>query len=532
MSVNSLRSVPFWHDGVQPPLWPALRDNVTTDVCVIGAGIAGLTTAWMLAKAGMSVAVLEALDLAAGETSRSTAHIAVPDDGYWEIEREHGIVAARHVADSFGKAIDTIESIVTEDSIACDFERVDGLLVSCAADPGTALTRELEAARRADVEVELLSQTPEGYAGFEGPCLRFPRQGQLHPFKYLLGLAAALPRRCALFTGTRATAIEDIGDGVVVRTDGGTVHAGAAVVATNTPFNERLGLHLRQAAYQTYVVAGLIHKDTLPRRLFWDDGDPYHYVRLAPYDASHDVLIVGGEDHRTGQEDNTASAFDELEDWVARHLPAPDTFRWRWSGEIIEPVDYLASLGREPGSRNVYLISGDSGNGITHGTIGARIVSSLVLGQSEPWAEVYDPARSRTQQVVKLAQQQADIAAQYTRWLTAGDVPDVSEIGYECGAIIRRGLHKIAVYRNNEGDLYANSAVCPHMGCIVQWNCAERTWDCPCHGSRFTAYGALLHGPADRRLTSFNQPHRLQRLIGDADASNDRNKTTRTDRHN
>ena len=511
---TSPRSRSFWHTGITPTPYPPLRDNVTADVCVIGGGIAGMTSAWLLSKAGFSVAVLEALDLAAGETSRSTAHIAVPDDRYWVIERDHGIDGAQQVAASFAAAIDQIESIVREARISCDFARVDGYLVSCADDPDAALQRELEAAQRAGVVVEKVDAA-HGFSGL-GPALRFPHQAQFHPFSYLTGLAAALPRKCALFEGTRALAIDEFDDHAIVRTTGGTVRADWVIVATNTPFNERFGLHVRQFAYQTYVVAGLVPRGSVPQILVWDDGDPYHYIRTAPYDERADVVIVGGEDHKTGHETDTLSSYAALETWIAQHLPALKSIHWHWSGEIIEPLDGLANLGREPGSKRTFVISGDSGNGITHATIGASLISAQIQGVRLPWEKVYDPARSQAKHFPHLLKEQADIASQYTDWLSAGDAPDVGEIGFDSGAVIRHGLTKIAVYRDNHGDLFAHSATCPHLGCIVQWNPAERTWDCPCHGSRFSAYGALLHGPAQHGLSSLNQPSRLERLSEDA----------------
>lgn len=515
MSTSVPRSISFWHETAAAPVYPPLRDSVTADVCVIGAGIAGLSTAYMLSKAGMSVAILEALDLGAGETSRSTAHIAVPDDRYWVIEKDHGEAAARTIADSFAGAIDLIESIVEEAGIECDFERLDGYLFSCEDDPVAALIRERDAARRAGVDVELLSSSPGDQRNF-GPCLRFPRQAQFNPFKYLIGLAQVLPRGCSLYTGTRALAVDETEEGVMVKIDGGLVTARKAVVATNTPFNERFGLHLVQSAFQTYVVAAPIRKG-LPRMLLWDDADPYHYVRFAPYDDEYDVLIVGGEDHKTGQESDPAEHFDRLEKWMARHFHDVEPVRWRWSGEIMEPLDAIANLGREPRSEHVFLITGDSGNGITHATVGARIVSDLILERDSLWSGVYDPSRPQASHALEFTKEQANIATQYADWLTAGDVDDVSHIAREAGAVIRRGLRKIAVYRDGNGDLFASSATCPHMGCVVQWNNAEKTWDCPCHGSRFTAHGALLHGPADRRLRSMNSPDQLEDLLADAE---------------
>ena len=511
MTSTSVRSLAFWHDGVQSPAYLPLRDKVTADVCVIGGGIAGLTTARLLSQAGLSVAVLEAIDLTAGETSRSTAHIAVPDDRYSELEKSFGAEGARQIADSFAHAADLIESIVAESHLACDFERLDGYLVSCESDPLAALRQEQQAAQRAGVACELLTSAPE-LEEF-GPALCFSRQAQFHPLKYIVGLAESLPRTTAIYCGTRATHVEETAAGVTVRTEGGgVVSAGAAVVATNTPFNERLGIHLRQYAYQTYAIAAPIRKGSLPRMLFWDDGDPYHYVRLAPFDAEHDVLIVGGEDHKTGEGPHADEPFLRLEEWTRRHFKSVGPIQWRWSGEIMEPMDAIANLGREPGSRNIYLITGDSGNGITHSTIGARIVSDLILDRGTPYP-VYDPSRSRYQHAMEFAKEQADIAAHYGDWLTGGDADDASAIDHDSGAIIRRGLRKYAVYRDSQGDLYVNSATCPHMGCVVQWNAVEKTWDCPCHGSRFTAHGALLHGPADRRLRAMNEPNSVDQVL-------------------
>src|SRR4051794_13090307 len=478
MSSTPIRSTAFWHEGVQVPGCPPLRDKVSADVCVIGAGIAGLTSARLLADAGLSVAVLEAIDLTAGETSRSTAHIAIPDDRYSILEKSFGEDGARQIADSFGHAIDLIESIILHSNIQCDFERLDGFLVSCAPDPLGTLRQEHGAARRAGAVCELLSSAPGELEEF-GPALRFPRQAQFHPLKYIVGLAQTLPRTAPIFCGTRATAIEEAADGVTVRTEGGgTVSAGAVVVATNTPFNERLGMHLRQYPYQTYAIGALVRKGALPHRLLWDDLDPYHYVRLTPRDADYDVLIVGGEDHKTGEGPRGEEPFTHLEQWTRQHFSAAGAVQWGWSGEEMEPMDAIANLGREPGSRNVYLITGDSGNGITHATIGARIVSDLILDRRPTW-DVYDPARSRFQHAGEFAKEQAEIAAHYADWLTGGDRDTAEAIEPESGAILRRGLRKYAVYRDAQGDLFVNSATCPHMGCVVQWNGIEKTWDCP-----------------------------------------------------
>lgn len=222
----------LWSATVDMPVYPPLSANIDAEVCVVGAGLAGLTTAYLLARQGVSVAVIEALDIGAGETSRTTAHIAVPDDRYWHIEQAYGGEAARLVAESFAAAIDTIETTARTEQIDCAFERLDGYLFSCASDPRSELQREIEAARRAGVEVTMEDRAPVStLAG--GPCLRFPRQGQFHPLRYLSGLTRAIERRGGvIFAGTRVLDVEERHGGASVRTGTGKVTADCAVVAT------------------------------------------------------------------------------------------------------------------------------------------------------------------------------------------------------------------------------------------------------------------------------------------------------------
>ncbi|MGH8185692.1 MAG: NAD(P)/FAD-dependent oxidoreductase, partial [Steroidobacteraceae bacterium] len=317
MESELLQPKSVWTATAQMPVYPPLSANITAEVCVIGAGLAGLTTAYLLARQGVRVAVVEALGLGSGETGRTTAHIATPDDRYRQIEEKYGAEAAKIVAASFAAAIDLIEMTARTEQIDCGFERVDGYLYSCSEYPETTLRKELEAAQRAGVDVTLEEHVPVETLA-EGPCLRFRNQGQFHPLRYLEGLAKAIERRGGvIFSGTRVVEVEERDGGVVVGTATGKITADAAVVATNTPFNERFAIHTKQNAYQTYVVAALVKKGSLPRALIWDDADPYHYVRLAPdIDAGHDLLIVGGADHKTGQEPDPDSHYRELEVWL------------------------------------------------------------------------------------------------------------------------------------------------------------------------------------------------------------------------
>jgi nitrite reductase/ring-hydroxylating ferredoxin subunit len=212
--------------------------------------------------------------------------------------------------------------------------------------------------------------------------------------------------------------------------------------------------------------------------------------------AAHEVLIVGGEDHKTGQADDTNERFERLEAWTRERFPTSGVMEFRWSGQIMEPVDSLAFIGRNPGDQNIYVVTGDSGNGMTHGTIAGILLTDLILGRENEWATLYDPSRISLRAMPEFAKENLNAMAQFSDYVTSGDVDDVRKIAEGAGAVIRRGLRKVAVYRDTHGVVHELSAVCPHLGCIVDWNSTERSWDCPCHGSRFDSSGKVVNGPA------------------------------------
>ncbi len=477
-----------------------LEENADADVCVIGAGIAGLTAAYLLARNGRRVIVLDDGAIGGGETSRTTAHLVTAlDDRYYDLARLHGADGARLAARSHAAAIDQIEAIIAEERIDCAFARVDGYLFVPPGDDPSVLDDELEAARNAGLGgVTKMDRAP--LESFDtGPCLRFPDQAQFHPLHYLAALAAACEARGGrIFTGTHATRIEG-GREASVQTRGGvTVSAGAIVVATNTPVNDIVTMHTKQAAYRTFVIGLPVPSGSVTRALYWDTPDPYHYVRLAGAgDEGTEILIVGGEDHKTGQADDAEDRFARLEAWARERFPIAGERLHAWSGQVMEPVDGLAFIGRNPGdARNVFIATGDSGNGMTHGTIAGMLITDLILGKPNPWKTLYDPSRITLRASADFARENLNVAAQYADLVTGGDIASVDELAPDSGAVIRRGAHKVAVYRDAQGVLHEKSAACTHLGCIVQWNHTEKTWDCPCHGSRFTALGEVVNGPA------------------------------------
>jgi glycine/D-amino acid oxidase-like deaminating enzyme/nitrite reductase/ring-hydroxylating ferredoxin subunit len=424
--------------------------------------------------------------------------------------RLHGVDGARLACDSHRSAIARIESICERERIDADFARVSGYLLLSPEHDERYLDDEMDAARQAGVDVEKLPRAE--VQGFDtGVCLHFPRQAQFHPLKYLNGVINAFKRSGGqLYGGTRATGLSG-GPRVTIDTaHGARISARAAVVATNVPFNDRVAIHTKQAPYTTYVIAARTPRGAITPALFWDTHDPYHYVRLQKMTnadvggdnaGKFDLLIVGGADHKTAQASDTEERFSSLESWMRERFAKAGEIEYRWSGQVMETQDGLAFIGRNPlDADNVYVVTGDSGMGMTHGTIAGMLLTDLIQGRPNRWSELYDPSRIRLGAAGDFLKENLNVAAQFASYLTPGEVSSVDEITPNTGAIVRDGLRKLAVFRDEAGQVHRLSAVCPHLGCIVGWNKASSTWDCPCHGSRFDAHGLVVNGPASTDL--------------------------------
>jgi glycine/D-amino acid oxidase-like deaminating enzyme/nitrite reductase/ring-hydroxylating ferredoxin subunit len=468
-----------------------------------------MTTAYLLAREGRRVVVLDDGPIGGGETGRTTAHFTnAIDDRYHHVERMHGEKGARLVAESHTKAIDRAEEIVGRERIACEFERLDGYLFVPPGESTEPLERELTATTRAGVPgVQRVARAPLDFD--TGPALLFPRQAQLHPLRYLAGLRAAIEAAGGrIHTGTHVVEVEESKPARVKTGGGAGVSAASVVIATNTPVIDRTAIHTKQAPYRTYVVAFRVPRGKVNRGLYWDtserrgDPDPYHYVRTFRSSGSeHETLISGGADHMTGHADDAEARFARIERWTRERFPSAGAIERRWSGQVMEPFDSLAFLGRNPGSKDhIFVITGDSGNGMTHCTIGAMLVTDLILGRDNPWASLYDPSRITLRAAVpflKFNMQPPPKGVEVT------DEKDVARGG---GALVRRGADVVAVHRDEKGVCHRLSPVCPHLGCYVHWNTGEKSWDCPCHGSRFDRFGKVISGPANVDLAPGNAP--------------------------
>jgi glycine/D-amino acid oxidase-like deaminating enzyme/nitrite reductase/ring-hydroxylating ferredoxin subunit len=499
-----------WAATVEMPAAKPLTRDVHADVCIVGAGIAGLTTGYLLMRAGKRIVILDDGGMASGMTQVTTAHLSnAIDDRFTNIEYWHGERGAFIAAESHAAAIDRIESIAKELKVDCDFERIDGYLFLAPGDKRETLEKELAAARRAGLTAEMVTRAPLDYD--TGPAIRFPNQARFHPLKYLAAVADAIRAGGGMvYTNSHADRVEG-GEKATVQVGDHKVTADAVVVATNSPINDMLAIHTKQAPYMTYVIGARVPVGSVTDALYWDTEDYYHYVRLQrvhPGEAGsnshgeYDLLIVGGEDHKSGQADDTAQRHARLEAWARARFPMIEDIEFVWGGQVMETIDGLAFIGRNPMDKgNVYIVTGDSGMGMTHGTIAGMLLTDLILGRPNPWAALYDPSRKTLRAARNFARETMNMAGAYVvDWLSGSEVESIREIELESGAVLRRGLSKVAVYRDEAGKVHEMSAVCPHLGCIVHWNGAEKTWDCPCHGSRFDKLGKVTNGPSNSDL--------------------------------
>ncbi len=504
--ITSGHNISLWVDTVLPLKFGKLSNNLETDIVIVGGGLAGLSVAYCLSKAGRKVAVIEDGYLGSGETGRTTAHITnALDDRYFEIQKIHGKDVAQLAAESHTEAIEFISKTVLAEHIDCDFKRVDGYLFPHPSDNRKTVDDEFIATREAGMNTSLSEKTNSGIIELIGPFLTFKDQAQFHPLKYLKGLADAIIKNGGkIFTESRVEEINK--DGVKIKDI--EVKANHIVVTTNTPINDWVTMHTKQFPYRSYVIAVMIPKDSLKPALWWDTGDhdsrwiamPYHYVRTYDYNDQNDMLIVGGQDHKTGQADGELLPEEEryyaLRAWASQHFPMIGEEIYRWSGQVMEPIDALAFIGRNPGDKNIYIATGDSGNGMTHCTIAGILISDLILEKENPWEKLYDPSRLMFHSLGDYLHEVGNMAAQYVDLISPEDISSTSELKAGQGAIISKGLKKIAVYKDDKGKVSAYSAICSHLGCVLQWNADEKSFDCPCHGSRFTYEGKLINGPA------------------------------------
>jgi Rieske Fe-S protein len=334
--------------------------------------------------------------------------------------------------------------------------------------------------------------------GCEGRhVLRYPRQATFHPLKYLAGVAKACSENGVTFF--RDSPVDEVTEdnGVVtVKAARGTIRAKHAVVATNSSISDRFAIHTKTAPYRTYVITFEIKRGAIPDALYWDTEDPYHYVRLQPGPANTDYVLVGGEDHKSGEADDADERFDRLEAWARSLVSGIGKETHRWSGQVLDTIDYAGFIGRDSGGKNIYVAMGDSGQGLTHGVAGAMLNTSLVFGEDHPWKDIYEPGRVPLKAAKNFVTENSTALKSFAEYAAPGEINSLDDLKLGKGAVVRRGLKKLAAFRDEAGALHLRLASCTHVGCHLHWNSFETCWDCPCHGSMFDVDGQPINAPA------------------------------------
>jgi glycine/D-amino acid oxidase-like deaminating enzyme/nitrite reductase/ring-hydroxylating ferredoxin subunit len=480
-----------------------LSQSVTADVVVIGSGIAGLSTAYELGVSGAKVVLVDRGPIARGMSARTSAHLtSALDDFYHAFISIRGEDIARRHFESQAAAIQRIGEIQESEGLDCDFARLPAYLFLAGEEKPETLANERDALDTVGLTGSKVVQSAKvSHRLSDGPCLVIPDQGRFHPLKYLDGLAAASERRgVKLFSDTCVTQINEQGTGVAVETRGGhRIIAGAAVVATNTPINDRLTIHAKQAPYRTYVLTAVIPEGKIDDVLYWDTEDPYHYVRLHPF-SDEMLILVGGEDHKSGTADDADQRFVALEQWARERFPEMGAIRHRWSGQVMDTIDFAAFIGPNPGNERIFVATGDSGQGITHGVVASLLLPALISGKDHRWAETYSPARKPLKSARKFLGESVDVLKSMAEHLLPGEIDSEEQLAPGAGGILRDGARTLAVCRDERGTVHRLSASCSHAGCIVHWNGFEQCWDCPCHGSHFAPDGTALNAPAIQPL--------------------------------
>lgn len=496
---NFLKSI--WQDASTAPSFHSLTSDLQTDVVVVGAGITGITTAYLLAKQGVKVVVLESDKLGSGCTAFSTGHLTSSlDADYSFVSSAIDKETARKVAFSMQNAINFIEQVCKDENIACDFARLSAYQYTEDESSVQDVNDEGKATIEAGLNAFFTNTIPLPFSVKR--AFELKDQGEFNALKYIYGLAQCIVRDGGqIFEKTHVTDVDDSEPCVVTTKNGQKITAKHVVLATHTPIQFNI-TQAEMIPYRSYVVAAKVEKDKVAKGLYWDVLKHYHYIRTYEMNGEN-YLIIGGEDHKVGE-----SGYDENEsfrrlEFYAKAKFGITEFSHRWSSQHFEAADGLPYIGRSPFGKNKYIATGFTGDGLTFGVVSALLLSDLLTGKDNPLAKVYAPNRANIVASAKdWVEENLTTMYHFVKDRLTTDASEAAEVPRGEGRIVRVEGKQLAVYRDDNDVVHALSPVCTHMHCIVQWNDSDKSWDCPCHGARFEAStGEVLNGPAVRALT-------------------------------
>ncbi|HJR46365.1 MAG TPA: FAD-dependent oxidoreductase [Actinomycetota bacterium] len=498
--MQHLSNVSYWIASTGETTYPRLEGESRVDVAIIGGGILGITAAYLLQQEGRSVAVLESDRIVRGVTGYTTAKITSGQQLiYTELAGKFGRDGAKIYGESNEAALAKIADLVDRLEIDCDFERQDNYTYTETGSEVSSVREEADLAASLGLPASFVTETPLPFP-VQG-AVRFANQAQFHPRKYLLALAERIASNGGfIFENTTVVGVDD-GDPCEVVTGSGKVSADHVIVATNMPLLDRGLFFAKVHPNRSYAVAGYVEGEPSPSQgMYINTESPTRSIRLIR-DGSRTLLQLGGEGHKTGQQHDAEGCYERLEDDARRRFGLK-SIDYRWSTQDTVSVDSVPYVGRVTRlSDQILTGTGFRKWGMTNGTLAAMLLTDRIVGRDNPWAGFYDSKRLAVAQSAKeFVTENLNVAQHWfgDRVQTPGD--PLEELGKGEGTVIRRSGQAVAVYKEEDGTLRGLSAVCTHLACIVHFNNAERSWDCPCHGSRFDLDGNVLHGPAVKPL--------------------------------
>jgi glycine/D-amino acid oxidase-like deaminating enzyme/nitrite reductase/ring-hydroxylating ferredoxin subunit len=492
--------ISYWIESTPEADFPSLTNDVSVDVAIIGTGMVGITAATLLKRAGKTVAAIESKQISTGVSGHTTAKVtSLHQLVYADLIEKFGKEKAGIYAESNQAAIERVAGFVEEEQIDCDFSRRSSYTFTESEEELNQIEKEVEAALKLSLPASFVRETslPFPVAG----AVKFDNQVQFHPRKYLLHLAKSIPGNGSyVFENTRVQKVEE-GNPCQIYTDRGTVKAKDVIVATNIPIVDEGLFFAKTYPQRSYIIGARIEPSQAPEGMYIGIGKKYYSIRTTP-DKNGLLLLVGGGGHKVGTVENTEEQYLDLEKF-ARSRFGVESFDYRWSTQDFVSFDKLPYIGKlTPLNQHIYVATGFSLWGMTKGTMSGMILADMILGIENPWAELYDATRATpfvSQQGIK---QTLDVGVHWVGDRLKGLGNSLEDVAKGEGKLVTVEGDKVAAYRDEQGKIHAVSAVCPHLGCIVAWNSAEKSWDCPCHGSRFSCDGTVLHGPSVKDLES------------------------------
>lgn len=495
----------YWLDSTAGTNYPTLDSDIEVDIAIIGGGITGITTALLLKNEGFKVALIEADKIVQGTTGHTTAYVTSQHDIiYNNLINQMGFDKAKQYADANEGAIDFIENMVNKYNIDCDFCRLPAYTYTTDENYIEIIKAEVKAAKSLGIKASFVEELDLPFSIKGALC--FENQAQFHPRKYLLKIAENTSGDdCQIYEHTRAVDIEHDNKSHTVITDTGfKVKASKVILASHFPFYDGLGLYFaRLRPQRSYVITAKIKED-LPKGTFVDAGEDGWYFRSQNYKDGQ-MIIIGGEEHKTAHGGDMVKHYDNLIKFAEKNFNI-EKFLYRWSTQdyiTIDGVPYVGNLTST--SENIYVATGYGEWGMTNGTAAANILRDIIVKKESPYEEVYNPSRHIFPNgIKKFAKENLDVTGQLIKGKLQAGEHDFNLKNNE-GKMVDIDGERYGAYRDKNGEFHIVDITCTHIGCELKWNSAETSWDCPCHGSRFTFEGDIIEGPAVTRLNHYKE---------------------------